>query len=460
MSRDASQGPDGLPEAQGKIGGSLALRFGAGQLGAQIFRDTPAVLLPLFLVTMLAVPAWLAGLVVLLPKIWLIFCDPMMGNWYDQAKSRLGRTPFLVSGALGTSLGLIAPFIITSYPNHWIAAASVCAIFFAGSTAFSLFSVPYLAAASELSGDPFERNRIIVMRMIFGTIGVLIGVGMPQLLVARFGGGAAGWHMTIGIFAAICLISMMTTALGLRGAASIAAAPSPGRLRDQMRAISRNRPFLVLLLTSFLSNIGQAASYTVVGFIFLYKVKAIALIPIYILVMSCSSLLAKPMWLWLPRKIGKQACFTGASLAWIAVTLTWLLLGTFGERTIALPVFGAVPVEHALILLRAIVIGVANGGFVLLALSMMTDAIDHARRTSGIANEGVFSGVFSALEKFAFAIGPLIAGFVLSGFGFVASHGGAVAQADSAVFGIVLLYSLIPAGLQILALAVFSRYRL
>ena len=97
MSLDASQTQGSLAEAKGRIAGSLALRFGVGQLGAQIFRDTPAVLLPLFLVTMLAVPAWLAGLVVLLPKIWLIFCDPLIGNWYDQAKSRLGRTPFLAN---------------------------------------------------------------------------------------------------------------------------------------------------------------------------------------------------------------------------------------------------------------------------------------------------------------------------------------------------------------------------
>lgn len=449
-----------MPGEKERIPGSIALRFGVGQLGAQIFRDTPAVLLPLFLVTMLAVPAWLAGLVVLIPKVWLIFCDPLIGNWYDQTKSRLGRTPFLAFGALGTSLGLMAPFVITSYPNPWIAAASVCAMFFLGSTAFSLFSVPYLAAASELSSDPFERNRIIVMRMIFGSIGVLIGVGLPQLLVAGFGGGAEGWHKTIGIFAVLCFASMMTTTLGLRRVASIEASANPGSLREQMRLVLRNRPFLVLLLMSFLSNIGQAASYTAIAFVFLYKVKAVGLIPLYILVMSCSSLLAKPVWLWLPRKIGKQACFTGASLAWIAVTLTWLLLGTFGDRTIALPVLGPVAIEHVLILLRAIVIGVANGGFVLLALSMMTDAIDHARRNSGIASEGMFSGVFSALEKFAFAIGPLIAGFVLSGFGFVESHGGAAAQTDSAVFGIVLLYSVIPASLQVVALAVFSRYRL
>lgn len=439
---------------------SIALRFGVGQLGAQLFRDAPAVLLPLFLVTMLAVPAWLAGMVVLLPKLWLIFCDPMVGIWYDRAKARTGRTPFLVLGALGTGLGLVALFVITDYPSYWIAAASVCLIFFLGSTAFSIFSVPYLATASELSEDAFERNRIIVMRMIFGSVGVLIGVGTPQLLIAHFGGGAAGWHMTMAIFGAICSVSMMITAIGLRGVPSIVAASTSGRLRDQILIVSRNKPFLVLLLTSFLSNVGQAASYTVIGFVFLYKVKAIALIPVFILVMATSSLLAKPLWLWLPKKIGKQRCFVGASLAWIAVTLTWLMLGAFGNASINLPIYGSFPLEHLLILLRAVVIGVANGGFVLLALSMMTDTVDYQRRATGVANEGVFSGVFSALEKFAFAIGPFIAGFVMSAFGFAESHGGPVAQSDTAVFGIVLLYSAIPAAMQLLALGAFSRYRL
>ncbi len=443
-----------------RIPASVTLSYGVGQLGAQLFRDTPAVLLPIFLTTMLAVPAWLAGLVVLVPKLWLIVCDPLVGVWYDRAKERTGRTPFLIVGGLGTGIALVALFSITSYPSPWVAAVAVCAIFFLGSTAFSVFSVPYLAVASELSRDPFERNRIIVMRMIFGSLGVLIGVGTSQPLIAYFGGGVAGWHFTTAIFAAICLVTMMMTAIGLRGVPAIEATKTSGTLREQMVVVSQNRPFLVLLLASFFSNIGQAASYTVVGFIFLYKVKAVGLIALYILVMASSSLAAKPLWLWLPKKIGKARCYVFASLVWIAVTITWLFLGAAGDSTMTVPGVGPVLVEHALILLRAVIIGVTNGGFVLLALSIMTDTIDYQRRLNGIANEGVFSGIFSAVEKFSFAIGPLIAGFVMSGFGFVESQGGAVEQSATAVFGIVLLYSLIPAGLQLAALGVFSRYKL
>lgn len=433
----------------------IALRFGVGQLGAQLFRDTPAVLLPIFMTTMLGVPAWLAGLVVLIPKLWLIICDPAVGAWYDRKKEAGGRARFLLAGAVGTSLAFAALFFTVDFSTAWIAALTICAIFFLGSTAFSIFSVPYLATASEMSSDPFERNRIIVMRMIFGSLGVLIGVGLPQLMIAHFGGGERGWHLTSWILAAICLVSMSITALGLRDAPTVRSAGQAGTMRESLAQVSGNRPFLVLLVATFFSNIGQALSYTVIGFVFLYKVGDVALIPAFILVMAVSSLVAKPLWLWLPRRIGKARCYIGASIAWILVTSSWILLGAAGSNEIGVAGFGALPAEHLLILARAVVIGVANGGFVLLALSIMTDTVDWQRRQGVAANEGVFSGIFSAAEKLAFAVGPLIAGLVMSLFGFAESQGGPAPQADSAVFGIVLLYSLIPAGLQCVALLVF-----
>lgn len=443
-----------------EVPSGVVLRYGVGQLGAQVFRDTPAVLLPLFMTTMLGVPAWLAGLVVLVPKLWLILCDPLVGAWSDRLKTAVGRTPFLIGGAVGTTLGFIALFAFTAYPSPYVAAAAVCALFFLASTAFSIYSVPYLAIAAELSGDPHQRNRIMVLRMVFATLGVLVGVGLAQPIIVKFGGGAAGWHAMSWIFGAICLLSMLTTASGMRKVPLIQAGAVAGSLREQLRVVRRNRPFLVLLATSFLSNIGQAASYTVIGFVFLYAIQAIWLIPIFILCMSVASLAAQPLWLWLPRRIGKPRAYVLASLVWAAVTVTWLWVGKGGADVATLPGGQPVNSQHLLILLRAVVIGLANSGFILLALSMMTDTVDYQRRTQGVANEGVFAGLFSAMEKLAFALGPVIAGIVMSAFGFVSSTGGAAAQTDQAITGIILLYSVIPASLQGIALLVFSRYRL
>lgn len=447
-------------ESAHRLPTSVVLRYGAGQLGAQIFRDTPAVLLPLFMTTMLGVPAWLAGIVVLIPKLWLIACDPLVGLWSDRVKGTVGRMPFLLFGALGTALGFLSLFLVIGYPSPWAAAISVCAIFFLASTAFSIYSVPYLAIAAELSPDPFERNRVMVLRMIFGSFGVLVGVGAPQLLIAHFGGGTGGWHAMSWILGSICLASMLITAFGLRGVPLIGVAWVPGNLFTQIKVVSKNRPFLVLLSASFLSNIGQAASYTVIGFVFLYVAQAIWLIPLYILVMASSSLAAKPIWLWLPRRIGKARSYVFASIVWVTVTITWLFLGAGGDTMFHLPGGQTLTWEHLLILLRSVVIGVANGGFVLLALSLMTDTVDYQRRTTGAANEGVFAGLFSAMEKLAFAVGPLLAGVVLSLFDFQSSTQGMIAQSDRALVGILLLYSAIPAGMQVLALLIFRKFRL
>lgn len=446
-------------ELHDKVPTGVVLRYGIGQLGAQVFRDTPAVLLPLFMTTMLGVPAWLAGLVVLGPKLWLILCDPLVGAWSDRVKALYGRTPFLLGGAIGTAASFVALFAATSFSSPYWAAATVCALFFIGSTAFSIYSVPYLAIAAELSGDPHQRNRIMVLRMFFATFGVLIGVGVAQPIIEHFGGAAEGWHMMSYVLGAICLVSMLITASGLRRVPLIMAGDVPGNLRQQLAVVRQNKPFLVLLTTSFVSNVGQAASYTVIGFVFLYALQAIWLIPMFILCMSAASLAAQPLWLWLPRRIGKPRSYMVAAMVWVAVTVTWLW-ATPADDVVMHVGAQALGTQHVLVLVRAVIIGMVNGGFILLALSMMTDTVDYQRRLMGVANEGVFAGLFSAFEKLAFAMGPVIAGLVMTAFGFVSSTGGAAAQTPHAITGIVLLYSAIPAAMQCLALLVFSRYRL
>lgn len=447
------------PEAH-EVPTGIVMRYGIGQMGAQVFRDTPAVLLPLFMTTMLGVEAWIAGLVVLIPKLWLIVCDPLVGAWSDRAHHRRGRTPFLVGGAVATSLGFVSLFTLTATASPLLSAAITCALFFLASTAFSMFSVPYLAIAAALSPDPHQRTRIMIYRMIFATVGVLIGVGVAQPLIFALGGGARGWTIMALVLGTICLLSMLATALGMARVPLIRDEMTPGSLWSQLGAVAGNRPFLVLLATTFIQNIGQAASYTAIGFFYLYAVNAVWLVPVFILGMAIAGILVQPVWLGISRRLGKERAYVVASVAWILVTASWFWARPADDVLLTLPGIGALGTEHLLIILRGIIIGLVNGPFVVLALSMLTDTIDYQRRTTGLANEGVFAGLFSAAEKLAFALGPVVAGLVMSVFGFVSSTGGAVAQTRQAIDGIVLLYSLIPVGVQILSLAVFSRYRL
>lgn len=449
-----------MTEPSGRVPTSIAMTYGAGQLGAQIFRDTPAVLLPLFMTTMLGVPAWISGFVVLIPKLWLIFCDPMVGAWSDRMKPRYGRTPFLVGGAVFTSLAFVLLFSFSSFSSPTLAALTLCVLFFVGSTAFSMFSVPYLAVASELSPDPHQRTRIMTFRMVFTTVGVLIGVGVAQPLIAALGGGGAGWRGMGLILGLICLISMLTTAIGLARAPLIAGETTNGSVLAQLLHVRQNKPFLILLVTCFIQSIGQAASYTVIGFIYLYALQAIWIIPLFILLMSIAGISTQPLWLALSRRFGKERCYVAASLIWAVVTASWFFIRPADDVIVTVAGIGALGTQHILVLVRGFIIGVVNSAFIMLSLSMLTDTIDYERHRSGMANEGVFSGIFTAAEKLSFALGPLIAGVVMSAFGFVSSTGGATEQTPEAITGIILLYSLIPVGTQLISLAIFSRYRL
>lgn len=444
-----------MAETADRVPTRIALIYGTGQLGAQIFRDTPAVLLPLFMTTMLGVAPWLAGMVVLVPKLWLIICDPLMGAWSDRVKPRRGRTPFLLAGAILTSLSFVALFWNSAYSSSHMAAAIVCALFFIGSTAFSMFSVPYLAVGSELSIDPHQRTRVMMYRLNFMTLGVVVGVGAAQPLMAAFGGGAAGWRAMGLVFGLLCIITMLVTALGLSGVKLIAGETAPANLLSQLRPVSRNRPFLILLTTHFIQSVGQAASYTVIAFIYLYALQAVWIILPFVLVMSVVAIASQPVWVQLSRRYGKERCYVAAMLGWALVTASWFFIHPANDVVIA-----GLGTQHILVLVRAVVIGIFNAAFIMLALSMLTDTIAYERDRTGKANEGVFSGIFTAAEKLAFALGPVIGGVVMSIYGFRESTGGMVAQTPHAITGIVLLYSLIPVTTQLLSLAVFSRYRL
>lgn len=433
----------------------VAFAYGTGQLGAQIFRDTPAVLLPLFMTTMLGVAPWIAGLVVLVPKLWLIACDPLMGAWSDRVKPSRGRTPFLLAGAILTSLTFVALFWHTGYSSATMAAVVTCALFFVGSTAFSMFSVPYLAIGSELSPDPHQRTRVMMYRLNFMTLGVVVGVGAAQPLMAAFGGGAAGWRAMGLVFGLLCIGTMLVTAIGLKGVKLIEGAAVQGNFLSQLKQVGKNKPFRILLTAHFIQSVGQASSYTVIAFIYLYAVQAVWIILPFVLVMSVVAIASQPVWVAMSRRFGKERCYVAAMLGWTLVTASWFFVKPADDV-----VFAGLGTQHILVLVRAVVIGVFNASFIMLALSMLTDTIAYERERTGSANEGVFSGIFSAAEKLAFALGPVIAGVVMSLYGFRESTGGMVEQTPEAIRGIVLLYSLVPVATQLVALAVFSRYRL
>jgi GPH family glycoside/pentoside/hexuronide:cation symporter len=438
---------------------SVMLRYGVGMVGAQIFRDAPAALLPVFMTTVLGVPAWLAGFAILLPKVWVIFCDPLTGAWSDRRAPTLGRTPFLATGAIATSLGFLALFHVPALASPLASAALVSLVFLLAMTGFSAFSVPYLAIAASLSTDPYERTKLLVFRLIFTSVAIIAGVGFAQPAVFWFGGGAQGWRAMSWLYAAICVASMLGCTLGLRPVLKARPAPAAdtSSLAQRFAAAWRNQPFRQLTVIHFLQTIAQACAYTVVAMVFIYLVDRIALLPVTMMAMSICGIVAQPLWLVVSKRIGKIPLFTALCIGWCAVTATWLGIDWGAGHKAMLPVLGETSLKEALIVLRGALLGVTNAGFILLVTSLFTDTV-YLGGEQGGAVEGSYAGLWSASEKLAFAIGPVIAGAVLSLSGFVPSRAGPGVQSHSALFGILANYSIIPIGFFVVSLCLVPRY--
>ncbi|RZL35528.1 MAG: hypothetical protein EOP35_13565, partial [Rubrivivax sp.] len=226
-----------------------------------------------------------------------------------------------------------------------------------------------------------------------------------------------------------------------------------------LRAARRNKPYLRLVGTHFIQSCSLACSYTMVAFIFIYAIGKIDLLLPFVLVMSAAALAAQPFWLSLSRRIGKRSAFLIACAGWVGVTLSWLVVRPGSDVLLTLPYFGPLASEHLWVLLRAVVIGITNSGFLLLMLSLLTDAIKLGGEPGANDDEGLLSGMFSAIEKLAFAVGPLLAGFALSLSGFASSTTGMAQQSAQVVSSIVLLYSVVPATGMVISLLVFGLRR-
>jgi len=441
---------------------SLATRlgYGSGAVGAQIFRDTPALILPIYMITVLGIPAWMAGIAILIPKAWIVFCDPLVGGWSDRRATSWGRAPFLGAGALLSALAFVLMFSAPDFASPLASAAYMSLAFALASTAYSLFSVPYLSVASEMSESPRERTTILAYRLVFLAVGVAIGAGYALPVAQWLGDGWHGFNRMGMLYGLVCLASMGVTWATVRRTRLITVPRPEGATgKADILALWRNRSFVSLSTTYFFALTAQGMTYTVFGLFFLYVLHDAGALAIVNVFAAASVLVAQPLTVWLSRRFSKRALFVTGVLGWSLLCLSWITAGPTENGWIAahlgIPAPGIV-----LMALRGFLWGLFNSMYLLMALSMLTDTIQHDRETTGASRAGVYSGVFSALEKVAFALGPAITGVLLSLGGFAGAKGsGAVPQTPGALTTLVLCFAVYPAVLKALSLLAFIRYR-
>lgn len=427
------------------LGRSLCLAYGAGSIGAGIFSTIPGLLLLFYLTDTLGVPAGLAGLAIVVPKLWDIITDPIVGAWSDRSRSRWGRRrPFLLAGTLTLPPCFIALFA-APVGDPMLAFAWVLIAFCLAAAAFTLFQVPYAAMPAEITADYHERTTLIAYRMAFVTLGVLAAGALAPALIKAGGGGPAGYLQMSVVLALVSMAAMLVAFLGTRHAPRTEAVAHTLGLRAQIGVALANRGYRRLLVAYGLQCVALGAVLAAVPYFVRYTLGGDeGVVTLLFVCLVAPAIVTMPLWTAISRRRGKRFGYVLAALIFAVMAASLIFSG---------------PGPLALVGAQVGLLGVGFAGLQVFPFAMLPDLIDADARATGLRREGVFTALWYVGEKAGFAAGAWLVSGMLAATGFLERRAGElVVQPDTALLGIHVAMAILPAALALFSLPLLLQH--
>lgn len=412
-----------------------------GEFALACYAGISTLYLLFYATEVLHLPAAWAGIAMLVPRLWNILGDPLVGVLSDRTRSRFGRRrPYLLAGALLWGAAFYSLFNLPAVGDPLRRTLVFSGVFLLNNTALTLFQVPYGAMLAEFSPDPAVRTRLAAYREVAARIAILLTLGSAPRLLAGAPGPAAGFGDLGLVFGAVIAVSGVIAFFATARAPATAAA-APTGLTLQLAPIVENGPFASITLAFLFVNLGDAVfSGSLVYYVTEVLHARQSLIGVLYPVSSITGIACAALWTWAANRAGR-ALICRIAFAGNALCCT-------------LPIFfGA---AHVWLMYPFMVLyGLFNTGARLMPNAMVPDTIDLDRGRTGANREGVFFGIFAFTQQTAFAAG----GFVLSILLTLAGVGGG-AHGAARVTGIVVCFTVAAAGLYGAAFLASLFYRL
>lgn len=418
------------------------LGWATGEIGLASYAGVSSIYLLFYATQVLRIPPTAAGLALLIPRIWNIVGDPIVGFLSDRTQTRFGRRrPYLLAGALVWGAAFCLLFNLPRLSNPLLEAVLFGAVFLLNNTGLTLYQVPYSAMLAELTRDYAERTRLVAYKEIAARAAILITLLCAPLLLARAAAPIEGFAAIGVTFGCLFLASGLVAFFATAGAPATAPPLQHGRMTLQIAPLVENRPFAFVTLSFLFVNLGDA----VFGGSLVYYVTEVmhrnaSLIGTLYPVGSVTGILCTPLWTMAANRFGK--------------TLMCRFALGLNAVVCALPLFfpeGATWLMYPFMCLY----GLFNTGARLLPSAMVPDTVEFDQQRTGERREGVIFGLFVFVQQTGFAAG----GFVLSMLLALAGVGGSASSPGHAT-GIVICFTVAAATLYGLAFLAILGYRL
>ncbi len=429
---------------------SVRLGWGSGSVAMALMFQSISILLLVYLTDHAGISAGLAGALIGLSKIYDAVTDPLMGVVSDRTRSRWGRRrPYLLAGGVVSALAFVMLFSVGQIQDEtlriWVTGLSL--ILYA--TGYTIFNVPYLTMPAEMTDDNQARSVLMSFRIAGVASGQIISTVIGPLIIFYFGGGIVG-HAVMSYLVAGLILTLSVITFVMTGKAPVAARLQSSAnvgLIGQVKLIWSNRPFIVLLAVKLFQLMGLAVQLSILPYIVVRVMGAdYKLLSQFFLIYALVILVAQPIWVRIVVGIGKRASFILSASILAIAGMSWLLV------TATEPM--------SLFLLRSLVLGFGAAGILLAGQAMLPDVMEYDYLKNGLRREGIFAGLYTMFEKFAFAFGPVLVGLFLSYSGYDGNLPSGQSQGESAINAIYLCASVIPFVLVAIAIGFMMNYTL
>ena len=448
-----------------KIGLSEKIGYGLGDMSSSMFWKLFGAYLMLFYTDVFGISAAVVGTMFAVTRVWDSFFDPVVGAFADRTSSRWGRfRPYLLFlavpfGLIGVITFLTPPFDTTGKIVYaYVTYALMMMV-------YSAINVPYASLLGVMSPDPSHRNTLATYRMTFAYLGSFIALLLFMPLVNAFGGGDVngptrlwftapqfGWFMAVVVIAAVCVM-LFLACFALTKERVEPIKHEKTSLKTDFRDLVHNKPWWILLGAGVSSLVFNSIRDGATVYYFKYYVDETAvgnisilglpfvLSGIYLGVGQAANIVGVILAAPVSNRIGKRNTFI---LAMALATLFSVIFFWFNKD------------QLYLIFVFQILISICAGSIFPLLWSMYADCADYSEFRTGNRATGLIFSSSSMSQKFGWAFGSAITGWMLAQFGFKAN----AVQSAETIQGIKMFLSILPAVGALLSLVFIYFYPL
>lgn len=388
-----------------KIGFKKILLFGSGDMfggGAQVI---VSFFYLVFLTDIVGLTPSLAGVVVLVSRVWDAVSDPVMGIITDKTKTKWGRRkPYFLLGSLLIVISYTLLWTTIPFGTVTVKFIFALATYLFYSTVITMVMVPYSAMSTEVSFDFEERNTVNGVRLFFSQVASLIGAVLPLTIVSLFSDVILGYNamgLFFGLFFGIPFLLIFIFVKEQR----IEAIDSKFNIKTFVQ------PFQVKTFRRLIGlYIGAYITMDVISAIIAYHLRYYYGRPeditIVLGILLLSVVISLPVIVILgANKLGKGKTFAiGGVIALVGVISMSVLPQD-------IPAF----VIYAI----AVITGFGLAPCTVIPWLMFPDATDAGELKFKIRNAGSFSGIMTFTRKLSSAIGIFIVGLFLQLGGYI-----------------------------------------